>query len=223
MSNLKKVEVIDEKGNFVTSYMITSETLAEKLKRHGIGTSVEVDKPNMLCSFCKRNDFKSLTALSVHVRSCAMNPGRMTVASSVCPKCSLKVANRSFDAHVVKCDGNPETLIRRRALRDDILRRKNEARISGKPYETLFTGRRKRNVDYKFTSNGDVVTNVSVAPKNISSVREEVGEVKNQTDNKQTFDSLVAIMAEHCASSMGSKYREFLEWVETSQHLWDSV
>ena len=40
MSSLTKVEVVDKKGNIVSSYTISSETLAEKLKRHGIGTSV---------------------------------------------------------------------------------------------------------------------------------------------------------------------------------------
>lgn len=219
-----KVEVMDKKGNIVSSYTISSESLADKLKRHGIGTSVEQQQTiDLACKFCNRDSFKSIGGLTLHERTCSLNPRRATIASSICPKCSLSVANRGFDVHVEKCTGDPEILIRRKALRNDLARRKAEASHSGQSYEVLNTGRRKRNVEYRILSSGEIVTQVSVDNKSAPKVEKKVESVKNKVDKQLSFDDLVSVMAEHCAASMGSKYREFLKWVDDSKNLWDSV
>lgn len=198
----------------------TAPALTEALKRHGIGTSVgEVTVQNFTCRFCGRDDFKSAIGLGVHAHSCLMNPSRKAIATAKCPRCNLNVSKRGFDAHVDACNGDPDVTIRRRALRDDAKRRKAEARIAGIDYDVTRDKRSSSDVEYKITSSGDVIAKVLPKSTKISSDKK----VDIVDKPVLSFDTLVSMMTEHCAPSMGRCYKEFLEWVEKSKNLWDSV
>lgn len=225
---------MDKKGNIVSSYTVDSESLVDKLKRRGIGASVENAKPyGIICQFCKRSDFKSIGGLSVHVRHCSLNPDRIELAKTTCPKCHLNIVNRGFDGHVEKCSGDPSKFIRAKALRSDRSRRRTEASLGKKDFESFQYRGMKGSVDYRVLPNGDVKTDVTwgkqirgddSVTKRVSAHKDKIiKELTVEPNVNKGFDDIVSIMAEHCASSMGRKYREFLKWVEDSKNLWDSV
>jgi hypothetical protein len=224
MSDLRRVEVLDKKGNIVSSYMIDSVSFLDKLKSHGVSGSVgDGQKASFVCKFCHRSDLKNASGLMLHEKACILNPARIYSATAPCPKCKINVAKQGFDSHVDSCTGDPDVIIRRKALRDDLYRRKAEAKVRGEEYKPLAIGRLKRNVEYSILPSGDLVTKVSAGVKPSIYKDQIIKDLTVNTDVSKTFDDMVSIMAEHCAPSMGRKYREFLSWVADSKALWDSV
>jgi hypothetical protein len=198
------------------------------------------------CRFCNRTDFKSNQSRSAHVAQCTLNPKRKEI-TRVCERCGVDIATRGYNVHLTNCSGDPAETIRVIALRRDLKLRKAKAQKKGKKFQPLWGGQNRGRVveitdDGKANINYDAQALKNSAnearreawreakrkqranemPKTPSSRQSTTTKV-DRTEVNVSLEDLKTIMATRFAPSMGSRYREFIEWCEKTEKLWESV
>ena len=201
------------------------------------------------CKFCNRTDFKNQQSRSAHMRQCTLNLKRKEITRT-CEKCGVDIATRGYNVHLKSCTGDANETLRGIALRRDLKLRKAKAQKKGKEFQPLWGGpSRSRAVDIvdgvaTVKHDSEALANAeresrrqiwreakrkqranemvkSKGPSRTTS--RQTSATDNRTEVSVSLEDMKTIMATRFAPAMGSRYREFIEWCEKTEQLWESV